>query len=479
MSESGHVPLIVDLDGTLVRTDTLHEGMLVLARRHPLALLQVPSWLLRGRAYLKRKVAEAEISDVESLPLNAGLMLFLRQAKVDGRTLVLATGANRCIADAVAARLDLFDDVIATDDVNLTGRAKCAALVARYGQRGFDYVGDSRADTPVFAACRVGHAAGTLRVLPRAVVRAGTAEGIAFATPRATWRDWVRALRVHQWAKNTLVVVPTLLNHRVDLSILMTLVLTFAAFSTVASGTYIVNDLLDLPADRAHARKSRRPFAAGEIPIAHGILASVALTVIGLTIAALQGAPVLACLTSYILLTITYSAWLKGKPIIDAVVLAVLYTLRVFTGGLVTDAFVSPWLLQFLMFLFLSLAFLKRYSELYAMRGNAVKNSPGRGYRDGDIDIIGQAGIGTGLVAGQVLALYMNGQEVQRLYARPHMLLAIVPVYIYWIVRVWLIAHRGNMHDDPVVYAFSDKVSYIVGALIVVAVILGMIPVAH
>jgi 4-hydroxybenzoate polyprenyltransferase len=286
----------------------------------------------------------------------------------------------------------------------------------------------------------------------------------------------MKAVRVHQWVKNVLLFVPTLAAHRLDREILTTLLLTFFAFSALASGTYVINDLFDLAADRKHPRKSKRPFASGEFSLARGSWLASALIAVGFALGVAVGLDLVLCLVAYLALTVTYSTYLKNKPIIDVIALALLYTLRVYTGGIVTGFNISPWLFQFSIFLFLSLAFVKRYSELRRLRSERQQDAPGRGYRRHDLSIISQAGIGSGLLAGLVLALYINGQEIQRLYPRPHMLWIVCPVFTYWITRVWLIAHRGNMHEDPIIYAFHDKVSYIVGAVILGAAILGMAP---
>lgn len=457
-----------------MRTDTLAEGVLALVRCHPLQVFLLPFWLIRGKAYLKRQVVVSAELEVQLMPANTGLVEFLRKEQSRGRRLVLATGADGVTARLVAERFGFFSEVMATDGLNLTGKAKRDALVARFGLRGFDYVGDSAEDGPVFAACRMGHAAGKLRALPREVLQGGTLEGPAFHTNSGGAATWVRALRIHQWIKNILVVVPTLLNHRLDWALFQTLLITFGAFCMVGSGTYILNDLFDVFSDRKHPRKKRRPFASGQLDPGTGVAVATLLLVFGLGTAAWQAPNVAACLVTYMALSASYSTWVKNKPILDAVVLAVLYLIRLYTGGIVSQAWISPWLFQFLIFLFLSLAFAKRYSELGIWQEEDVRETPGRGYRLGDMSVVSQAGVTAGMVAGLVLALYFNSQEVQRLYPKPHMLLPIVPLYLYWIVRVWLVAHRGNLHEDPVIFAFRDKVSYIVALGIVVSALLAM-----
>jgi len=474
-----HVPLVVDLDGTLIATDTLLEGALRVLKQEPRSLLQLGTWLVQGKAVLKAAVAHHSPLNAETLPYRPAVLEFLQAQRLQGRKIVLATAAHQSTAYAVAVHLGLFDEVIAsTDTDNLKGRRKRDALIQRFGIRGFDYIGDARADIPVWSVCRTAYAAGHMSSVPRAALVDGSKQGGSFATPRANLRTWVRLMRVYQWVKNLLVFIPAFLNHSIDLTSLKSVLVTFFAFSFVASGTYIFNDLFDLESDRKHPRKCKRPLAAGEISITQGVVMAHLLLLGGLLMGASIGLVLVLCLLTYFALTSLYSAFLKRKPVLDVITLAMLYTVRVYSGGLVSGAYVSPWLFQFSIFFFLSLAFVKRYSELRRLRYQRQFDAPGRGYRLGDLSIISQAGIGSGMIAGLVLALYINAQELQRTYPHPHMLWGVCPLFIYWIVRVWLVAHRGNMQEDPILFAFHDRVSYIVGSLIVAAVILGLTPYA-
>lgn len=469
--------VVVDLDGTLVLTDTLFETLVALIRKRPATLLSLPVWLCRGRIFLKSEVARRVAVSAEGLPYRSDLVEYLRTQKALGRRIVLATAAHRSIAEDVAAHLGLFDLVLASSDsVNLKGAKKCEELVNRFGVRGFDYAGDSDADTAVWAASRIGHVAGGSHGLPDQALAAGARQGINFAGPRAGLKTWIRALRVHQWVKNLLVFVPALLNRHIDGEILGALTIAFLAFSLLASGSYLVNDLFDLSADRRHWQKSKRPLASGKISIRTGMTVAALLLTTGLLAGLAVSVQLALCLAAYLALTLAYSFFLKGKPILDVIVLAMLYTLRVYSGGLVGQASVTAWLFQFSMFLFLSLAFLKRYSELLALRRQRDPQAPGRGYRVRDLSIISQAGVGSGLLSGLVLALYVNEQEIHSVYPHPEMLWGVCPLFVYWIVRMWLVAHRGNMWVDPILFAFRDKVSYIAGFLIVIFVLLAIAP---
>jgi 4-hydroxybenzoate polyprenyltransferase/phosphoserine phosphatase len=475
--ERGVVPLVVDLDGTLISTDSLLESILALVKKRPWSLALVIALALRSKAALKTAVARRIDLSADSLPFHANLLAYLRAQKAAGRPIVLATAANEAIANTVATHLGLFTEVFASNEwVNLKGTKKRDVLVKRFGVRGYDYIGDSTADAPIWAACRIAHVAGPMPHLPAEALAGGAEAGEAFPTSRPTFRSVVRSVRIHQWVKNVLIFIPTLAAHHIDLRVMTILFLAFLSFSFVASGSYVINDLFDLSADRKHPRKSRRPFANGELSIRQGLLMALILMIAGFGLALAVDPKLVACLAVYLILATGYSSFAKDKPMLDVAVLALLYTARVFTGGIVSGEEISPWLFEFCLFLFLSLAFVKRYSELRRLRLERKRQMPGRGYGVVDLSIISQAGVASGLLAGLVLALYINGQEISRLYPRPHMLWGVSPLFVYWITRVWIIAHRGNMNEDPILYAFHDKVSYIVGSLILLFLILGIMP---
>ncbi len=474
MSGMTDIPLVVDLDGTLIHADTLHESALLLIRRDLFFALRLPFQLLKGKAAVKSAIAELIAPDPSDLPYRQDLLTWLGTQKAAGRKIILATAADSRVARSVSSHLGIFDDVIASEDgLNLKGPAKRDALIARFGLHGFDYVGDSMADAPVWAASRIAHLAGTMSGLPAAVAAGGAQQGLCFPSPRPSPAVLLRAMRIHQWVKNLLVFVPSLLSHTLDPHAFLALLWAALSFSLIASGTYILNDLLDLEADRRNPIKRRRPFASGRLSVRHGILMTFVLTVFGFGLSFFLSPRLTACLCGYTALTLLYSSFLKNKPIIDVVALAGLYTVRIYAGSLVTGVKISHWLFQFSIFFFLSLAFVKRYSELLRLREVRRQNAPGRGYRLRDLGIVSQAGVGSGLLAGLVLALYVNGADVQRLYPHPEMLWGIIPLFIYWIIRVWLVAHRGNMDQDPILFAFRDRVSYIVGLLIVGLVVVG------
>ena len=464
-------PLCVDLDGTLIHSDLLLESALALLGRNPLYLFAMAFWLLRGKAHLKREIARRCKIEVATLPYNAALVEWLR-AERGQRRLVLCTASDAGYAHAVAAHLDLFSEVLASDGrSNLSGRHKAARLVERYGDRKFDYAGNTKVDLAVWRHARQGVVVGPSASLGKAAARVTTVERV-FERERRPVRIWTRALRLHQWLKNLLVFLPLLAAHRLfSLDAAAHAAAAFVAFGLCASGVYLLNDLLDLASDRRHPRKRERPFAAGTLPLTAGLVAAPALTLAAFALA-LVIAPLFALtLLGYYVLTLAYSFRLKRIVMLDVVVLAALYTIRIVAGAAAIAQPLSFWLLAFSMFIFLSLAMLKRYTELRMLQANGWNNAEGRGYRVDDLGLIQSLGAASGYLSVLVLALYINSTASEALYHRPEVLWLLCPLLLYWISRVWVVAHRGLMHDDPVIYAVVDRVSRVVlvlGALVVI-----------
>jgi len=466
-SGASPLPLCVDLDGTLVATDTLWECLLACARQRPAALLRLPGWLARGRPAVKRGLAEAGPPEPDALPFRAEVVEYLREARAAGRRVVLATAADRRVAEAVASHLGLFDQVICTDGaLNLKGQGKGAALREAFGEGGFEYLGDSRADWPVWAlAGRASSVGLSARQQERLAARLPLAR--AFPGSRGGVRAWVRGLRLHQWVKNLLVVLPLVMAHRFDEPALLAQVgVAFLALSLCASSVYLFNDLMDLASDRRHPTKRRRPFAAGELSIRSGVAAAPLLVTAALALSlALLPAAFTATLAAYLILNLLYTFRLKRVAIADVIFLAGLYSLRVLAGGFATGIEVSPWLIAFSLFFFLNLAFLKRYADLRLGHAGAEGRSPGRDYVAEDAPLLLSLGPASGYMATLVLALYMQSDKVTTLYREPDLLWLLVPLLVFWISRVWLVAHRGGMSDDPIVFTTRDPVSWGVAAL--------------
>jgi 4-hydroxybenzoate polyprenyltransferase/phosphoserine phosphatase len=463
------LPLCVDLDGTLLRTDLLWEALFTALKKRPLALLRAAFALPRGKAAFKLALAADVAPEFETLPLNQALLGRLTAARAAGRRLVLATASPRAWAQCVADRTGLFDEVIATDGArNLSGANKARALVERFGERGFDYAGNSRDDVEVWRAARSAWVVGASALTTARARRVATVAEV-LDQERPQLASLARAIRPHQWLKNLLLFVPLLTAQAWwDLRGLLGAVIGFAAFSLAASAAYLLNDLLDLDADRRHPRKRARPLASGALPLPWGFAAMLLLLAMGFTLARIPGPGLVAALSIYVIVTVSYSMLLKRKPVVDALVLAGLYTLRLVAGGAATGYVPSSWLLAFAMFIFLSLAFAKRYAELLVMHAAELDSAAGRGYQVDDLPLVQNLGVTSGYVSVLVLALYFDSPAARALYVQPHLLWVLCPIMAWWIGRVWLLTHRGEMHDDPVVFALRDRSSYaaaLIGAL--------------
>jgi 4-hydroxybenzoate polyprenyltransferase len=451
-------PLCIDLDGTLLHSDLLLEAAFAQLKQAPLAVLNWPCWLAKGKARLKAEIAKRVELDIEILPYNPRLLAFLHEQKEQGRTLVLVTASHRQFAEQVAEHLGLFDAVLATDgDRNLTGPRKAEILVERYGERGFDYAGNAVVDLAVWKHARraiVVNAAPQIAQQARAVCEVER----VFAPDASAWRDWIRELRLYQWLKNVLIFVPLAAGHVWDQpDRLMLALLAFLSFGLCASSVYLLNDLLDLAADRRHPRKCRRPFAAGKLPIVQGIAAIPLLLIVAFGLSLLIN-PLwfTATLATYYLFTLAYSLRLKRALMLDAIVLAGLYTLRIIAGAAAINIEPSFWLLAFSMFLFLSLALVKRHAELQTLREQGELKASGRGYHVDDLGVLQSLGAAAGYLAVLVLALYVNSETSRALYGQPMVIWLLCPALLYWISRVWLLTHRGEMHDDPIIFALTD-----------------------
>jgi 4-hydroxybenzoate polyprenyltransferase len=469
------VPLCVDLDGTLIKTDLLWEALLLLLKRQPLLVFRIPLWLLKGRAYFKREIECRVTLDVTALPYNEEVVNFLQKEWQSGRELVLATASHVRFAQQVAAHLGFFNGgVLGTDQSNLKGVVKLKALEERFGTKGFDYVGNSTADLPVWRHANQALAVTNSSSLLRKVQQVSSVVHV-FKRRRSLVRLLLRAMRVHQWTKNILIFIPLIASHQIlSGPRLLAGCVAFLSFSLCASGVYILNDCLDLEADRNHPTKKRRPFASGDLSIPVGLVVSVGCLATSFALSILLPLAYFVVLTLYFVLTSSYSLYLKRLVLVDVIILAQLYTVRVYAGGAAIAIAPSHWLLTFSLFIFLSLALMKRFTEIKfkVAQQNIETGIRGRGYRTTDSEHIASIGSSSGLIAVLVLALYISSKEVFALYSHPEMLWVICPVMLYWVTRAWMLTYRNKMDDDPVVFAVRDAKSYIVAVLIAAIILL-------
>jgi 4-hydroxybenzoate polyprenyltransferase/phosphoserine phosphatase len=467
------VPLCVDLDGTLIKTDALWESLMVLLKRNPLYLLVVPFWWMRGRAVLKKEIADRVELDAASLPYHQQFLDYLRTEQKKGREIMLATASDEQLARRIAEHVGLFSEVLASNGkINMRGRNKGRALSERFGKKGFDYAGNSTVDLPVWSEARQAIVVNADDGLAQRA-RQCTEVSHVFKGSGSKARLLMKELRPHQWVKNLIIFVPLLTSHSLNnTKIVADAVLAFAAFCFCASGVYVLNDLMDLDSDRHHDSKKRRPFASGELPLPYGLFAVPLLLALSAGVAVFLSWKFVAVLAIYFVLTTSYSWRIKQVPLLDVFFLAGLYTIRLVAGHEAAVITYSFWLLAFSMFIFLSLALVKRFTELKVLRQQNRHDSKGRGYVASDLELVAMLGIANGFMAVLVMALYVNSPEAQvdhatgkNLYQHPMVLLLVCPLLLFWISRVWLIAHRGQMHDDPIVFAIKDRVSYLIGAL--------------
>ena len=465
------VPLAVDLDGTLIKTDLLVESFLALVRRNPLYLLVLPFWLLRGRAFLKREISRRITLDIHTLPYHGEFLEYLKAQHAEGRSLILATGSEERIARQVADHLGIFSKVLATvGEVNLSPPRKREWLVRELGEKGFDYAGNAQGDLIVWSSARRAILVDSSENLSRQAARVAEIER-TFPHGGRRVRSYLRALRPSQWLKNLLVFVPLIMvQGYYDLGLLAKAFLAFLSFGLCASSVYLVNDLIDLPLDRRHPHKRNRPFAAGELPLFWGMTSVPVLLGLALLVGLLLPRLFLGMLLLYWVMNLAYSLSFKRLILADVILLACLYTMRIMAGGASIALWPSSWLLAFSTFLFFSLALVKRYTELGVMRRAEGDKARVRGYRVIDMELLASLGGGSGYVAVLVLAIYISSGTAGILYSRAYLLWFLCPLLLYWISYVWLIAHRGGMGDDPLVFTIQNQASRIV--MILGAVIL-------
>ena len=463
---SEQIPLCVNPDGTVFRTNLMLESGLQLFTQKPLAVARMLLWMLLGKSAPGQELAAQRALSFASLPVNRDFLSFLKLEHDHGRKLILVTGADMKTAQAMAEPFGLFDSVIGSPERGGRAQTNLAALLQeRFGARKYDYAGSGQGDLAARNAARkVILVAASNNVAQSA--QTGDAVERTFPALRPQWTDWIRALRVHQWPKNLLLLAPLVFAHDWrDTSRMLHLLLALVAFCLCASSVYILNDLLDLEADRHHPQKRGRPFAAGKIPLGWGCLGAPLLLLAGFLMAATLPVSFLLSFAVYYLLTLAYSLGLKQVAILDALILAGLYSLRVIAGGFAAHVPVTDWLLAFSMFLFLSLAFVKRFTELQMTRHANEETVKGRGYLASDAELCSSMGVGCGYLSVLVLAFYINNPAVAQLYHRPAALWLACPVLLYWISRIWLLAHRKQMHNDPIVFTLTDRPSWLIGLI--------------
>jgi 4-hydroxybenzoate polyprenyltransferase/phosphoserine phosphatase len=462
--------LCVDLDDTLIHGNLLWECILALLKSNPFSLLLLPVWLLRGLAFAKHQLARRVVLDPSRLAYRQPVLDLVRQERLVGRRIALVTAADGELAQSISRYLGLFDEVYASDGQrNLKGATKADFLVGRFGATGFDYVGDSAADLKVWRHARAAYVVGTTARAAQAAKLTTVKAVIVDTAP--SLQAWVNALRGHHWAKNLLLFLPLVLSHNLKFAPILRTIAGFVLYGACASGLYILNDLLDLHSDREHPWKKERPFAAGQLSISDGVFVSFALLGSALGLGFLFYPTFGLALVGYAALTMVYSLYLKKIALLDVFILSSFYSFRILAGALISSTPLSQWFLAFSIFFFLSLAMAKRYSELLHATDLVASGNSGRGYHVDDRELLLSFGVGSSFASVVILSLYIQSQDVRVLYRSPEWLLLLCPIVLYWLARTWLLAHRGELKEDPVTLAIRDRVSYAVAfaAAIVIA----------
>ncbi len=475
INKSKQIALFVDLDGTLIATDTLLESIVLLLKTYPLKIFLLILWVFKGKSYFKSKITQFNTVRADLLPYNEEVLNYIKEEKGKGRKIYLLTAANQMIADDVADYLGIFSGTFgSTDKVNLSGDRKLKTIFQTINNTQFDYIGNSKADIPIWEKSNKIIMVNPKTGIKNKFLKNDNVQLIRVSRKITKTKILVKEIRVYQWAKNLLLFLPIIMAHQFNNANLLAAALwAFVSFSFCASAVYILNDLLDLETDRKHPTKKNRPLASGLMSVTTGVLLIFLLlfTSVFISVKMLSTA-FLLILIIYMIFTTAYSIILKQIMLIDVIVLGGLYTLRIAAGSFATGVEVSSWLLVFSMFFFLSLAFMKRYADLILMKQNNQNEIAGRGYHIDDIDLVQKSGITSGFMAMLVLALYINSDNVIELYKSPMLIWFMIPVLFYWLMRMWMVTNRGEMADDPIIYAIRDRTTYVVMTIIGIIMIL-------
>ena len=466
-------PLCVDLDGTLISTDTLSENTIGLIKKNPFYILLLPLWLAKGKSYLKDAIAKRSPLNPALLPYNQEIINFIKQ-QPKSRTIILASGTNERIATAVANHTKLFSQVFASSiNHNGTGTEKANTLIHNYGDKKFDYIGNSFEDLPVWRHARYGHIVSRSTNLINQARQEATIKKI-FTAPPISYKTWLKQLRIHQWTKNILLFIPLITAHKIfEPNALAPTIIGFLSFCAMASTIYIMNDAFDLSADRQHLTKKNRPLASGKISLVKALQVASGLLITSYLLAIVFLTPsFIFWLSIYAVANIIYSLWLKKIIIIDVILLASLYTLRIIAGSTAANITTSTWLFMFALFIFLSLALIKRTSELVNLKKVGQKKSPGRGYKSTHLKVVALTGLLLGYTSLITLSLYIKSAQVQLLYTTPLLLWLLIPLLFVWISRLWKRTWQGQMQEDPIVFAIQDTISYATGITAIAILIL-------
>ena len=464
--------LIVDLDGTLLKSDLLFESFWSACGKDFMAPINALRAVLHGRARLKRYLAGSSDINPKTLPFNEEVVKYIRSFINDGGRAVLVTASDEILARKVVEHLQIFDEGHgSSDSINLKGSVKERFISERFGENSYSYMGDSKADLHVWKSANKAITVNGSSSLKKKVEKLGISCEHMDTTKRLL--PYFKALRPHQWLKNILLFVPMLALHDFTLTTFFSSLIALLAFSLVASSVYILNDLLDLTADRSHPRKRFRPVSSGTLSIVHASVMILFLLVLGVFLAGMLGPNFILVISSYYIITTAYSIHFKKVVVLDIFILSILYCTRLIAGGAATNIQLSFWLLAFSFFFFFALASMKRQAELVDLISRNELAASGRGYFVSDLPIMSIMVLVSGYVSVLVMALYVNSDTVTNIYENASRLWGICLILIYWITHAAFSTHRGLMTDDPMIFALKDRISQVCFLLIITIFILG------
>ncbi len=468
-----NIPLCVDLDGTLIKSDMMFESMAILIKSNPIYLLMIPIWFIKGKLYLKEQLFNRVQIDIDTMPLNDEIVNFLINEKKSGRTILLVTASLQYYADKYKEKFNFLDEAIGSKDgINLSAKYKAEYLKGRFGDKNYDYIGDSHKDLVVWSFAQNALIVSDNTIL---INKAKEITNIAETWGRTNtpkYKIIFKQLRIYQWVKNLLIFLPALLAHSLEFNIYFQLLLSFLSFSFVASSIYIFNDLMDLNSDRKHKIKKNRPLAAGNFRISDAFVYTILLMTIGIMIGVFINISFIIVLLIYLITTYLYSIYLKRIYIVDIITLALLYTMRIIAGSATSGFIISEWLAAFALFFFFSMGALKRFTELKNSKNEKLS---GRAYIADDMNIVQIMGICSSMISVLVMVLYINSNTISQLYSNPKILYLIIPILLHWNMRVWVLADRSMMNEDPIVFSIKDKYSYLSILLIGIIMLIGII----
>ena len=464
--------LVVDLDRSLIRSDMLYETFWSAFSINWRIFLRAFFLIFTSRLKLKDYLYRQSDVDVATLPYNKKVMAIIRARQAMGHKIVMATATHHQLAKKIASHLGLFDDVHGSDQTNLRGQHKADAILNAYPEASIEYIGDHTTDLQLW---RKSDRAISVDAGPR-LRRQIEDIGIAFEhldTAPKTGLALIKSLRLYQWSKNALVFVPMIASHEFTLEVFLLSIMAFVSFGMIASCMYIFNDLCDLKSDRVHDRKKNRPFASGMARIDQGLFLGLGMSLSGLVLASFVSIQFFYCMLVYLSVALSCSVYLKRILIVDLLALACLYAIRIIGGGLAAEIMISFWLLVFSVFFFFSLATIKRMAELISLTQKSQQRVVGRDLHTSDIPVITHLATSSGFVSVLVFTLYLNSPEVKLLYSSPTFLGGICLVLAYWISRLAIVTQRGQMHDDPLIFALKDRISYICLTIILLLLVIG------